>query len=134
MMAEIFEDIYRQAEVITDGHVEHLTLAEFTPTWTMTSRQIRKYWVLVTDPYALWSATIKKIEKDFKDEVPPIPNYFQNCGGMDVINRISSSTQSYIIGDEFYHPAYYVRIQSPLWQRYTRRKNILGGVSVAIID
>jgi len=53
MMAEIFEDIYRQAEVITDGHVECLTLAEFTPTWTMSSRQIRKYWVLVTDLYAL---------------------------------------------------------------------------------
>jgi hypothetical protein len=133
-MAEIFEDVYRQAEVITDGHVERLTLADFTPKWTMSSRQIRTYRVLPTEPYASWSAGMKNIEKDFKDKVPPVPNYFQNCGGMDVINRISSSTQSYVIGDQFYHPAYYVSLESPLRQRYTNRKIIFGGVSVAIID
>lgn len=137
-MAEVFEDIYSQAEVITNGHVELLSLTDFNPTWAsfqllQSDNVSKKYRVLPTDSYASWSAAITRVQDGFKSQVQPVPNYFQNCGGNDVIERISSSTQSYIIGDEFYHPAYYIRHQSPLRPKYLKRKNVLGGVSVSII-
>jgi hypothetical protein len=134
----MFEDIYRQAVILSDGHPEELTIGDLCPPWStaqMSNGRMRSNClVLATDEPELWQTAIARINKAYSKPDAPAPNYLTSVGGPVAVQRFIDSHETFVGGKLLYSPYFFtdsnIRKFGP-FDAFLRRKHILQGVSIS---
>jgi len=134
-MADVFDDIYAQAMILTGGNISLLTTTELVPLWadyqkTSNGKTVNDVRVISTDAGQLWLAVIDHINKVFADKPQPVPNYLQACGGGQAIQRVLDADSSILPGKGIYHPAYIFEPKFPLSAFCVAIKTVTTGVRI----
>ena len=134
-MADVFDDIYAQAMILTGGNISLLTTTELVPLWadyqkTSNGKMVNDVRVILMDAAKLWLAVIDHINKVFADKPQPVPNYLQACGGTQAIQRVLDADSSFFPGKGIYHPAYIFKVKFPLSKFCIAIKTVIAGVQI----
>lgn len=136
--------MYRQALVLSDGHLEKFDLRQLSPNWLPTQlingSLNSDCTALGTDSFSTWLKVMANIDEEYKDEEYKIdpPNYLRGVGGPAAIQRMIDSTDSTIGAPYIYHTkAFTGRTAAlrkfPPFDLELKRKGVQQAVSVTII-
>jgi hypothetical protein len=110
-LADIFEEIHKQATILTGGNLSLLTTSEFIPNWRPsqvdTKGQCRNdHRILAHDTCVVWLTAIQVIKSAYPKEPQPVPNYLEKCGGSAAVQRLMDSSTTFLCGKAIYHPSH----------------------------
>jgi hypothetical protein len=137
-IADVFEDIHKQATILTGGNLSLLTKSELLPVWVACQMNAKEkmrddHRVLANDSAIMWQKVIAHIDAVHSDEPQPIPNYFMRCGGSEAVQRLIDSPSPFLCGKAIYNPAHLLTPKFGLNDLCMGRKCVLKGVRIDTI-
>jgi hypothetical protein len=136
----MFNAMYQQAMLLSDGHVDRLTLRELSPRWTskqMTGSKVNVDCnILLHDNPSCWIACINKIHENYSTDTEVAPNYLQGLGGTTAIQRLIDSDmgESCVYNPKAFDGKTPAAIRKfPLFDMHLDLKSVLHGVSIHIL-
>jgi len=137
-LADIFEEIHKQATILTGGDLSLLTTSEFFPNWRPS--QVDKkgqccndHRILPHDTSVVWLTAIKYIESAYSKEPQPVPIYLEKCGGSAAVQRLMDSSTTFLCGKAIYHPIHLLSPKFSLTNLCRGRRCVLNAVRIETI-
>jgi hypothetical protein len=141
-LVDLFEAMYQQAGLLSNGRPAEMGLREMCPKWLPSQYQRGRVKsdcnVLATDKLQCWLKNMEDIDTKYSTLALPAANYFQGCGGTDAIERLIDSDKKIMHGDYVYAPAFFTG-KAITFRRFAPfdmlllRKQVMNGVSLCIV-
>jgi len=106
-IADIFEDIHKQATILTNGQLSLLTKSELSLEWVEYQKKVDgtmldDHCVLTKNSATMWQNVIEHIKVVHVKQPPPVLNYLINSGGSEAIQRLIDSPTTFLCNKGIY--------------------------------